>query len=69
MTVPIAFISDSQYSSEHRAWVLKLAGDFRARAGDAILHKWRLAAGRMGYRVREARVRQAHLVRTREFSR
>jgi hypothetical protein len=45
MTAPVAFISYSHDSRDHKAWVLRLAGDLRTRGIDAILDQWRLAPG------------------------
>src|SRR5258708_1537938 len=42
---PKAFISYSHDSSAHKDWVLKLAGDLRAKGVDVVLDQWDLAAG------------------------
>jgi hypothetical protein len=42
---PKAFISYSHDSSAHKDWVLKLAGDLRAKGVDVVFDQWDLAAG------------------------
>jgi len=45
MTAPKAFISYSHDSQEHKDWVLKLAGDLRAKGVDVVLDQWDLVPG------------------------
>jgi hypothetical protein len=45
MPPPIAFISYSNDSAEHVAWVEKLAGDLRSKGIDARLDRWELRFG------------------------
>jgi len=45
MPSPSVFISYSHDSSEHKAWVLRLATDLRAAGIDASLDQWDLAPG------------------------
>ena len=45
MDAPIVFISYSHDSTEHKAWVLRLATDLRNSGVDATLDQWDLALG------------------------
>jgi hypothetical protein len=45
MDTPTAFISYSQDSLAHKAWVLKLASDLRANGVDVVLDQWDLVPG------------------------
>ena len=45
MRTPVAFISYSHDSKEHKAWVLQLAKDLRAAGVDVILDHWDLSPG------------------------
>ena len=45
MNPPTVFISYSQDSPEHKAWVLKLATDLRTSGVDAVLDQWGLVPG------------------------
>src|SRR5713226_1231517 len=45
MTTPKAFISYSHDSDAHKAWVLRLASDLRAKGIDVVLDQWDLAPG------------------------
>ena len=45
MRAPKVFVSYSHDSSDHKAWVLKLASDLRAQGIDVILDRWDLVAG------------------------
>jgi TIR domain len=45
MNPPKVFISYSHDSSWHKAWVLKLAGDLRAKGVDVVLDRWDLVPG------------------------
>ena len=45
MAAPKVFISYSHDSDEHKAWVLKLAGDLRAIGIDVVLDHWDLVPG------------------------
>lgn len=45
MNEPLVFVSYSHDSSEHKAWVLKLATDLRTNGVDATLDQWDLVPG------------------------
>jgi hypothetical protein len=45
MSVPLAFISYSHDSEQHKAWVLQLATDLRSNGVDATLDQWDLSPG------------------------
>lgn len=45
MSEPVVFVSYSHDSPEHKAWVLRLATDLRARGLNAILDVWDLVPG------------------------
>jgi len=45
MTPPIAFISYSHDSAEHKKWVLDFATTLRSRGVDAVLDQWDLKPG------------------------
>jgi hypothetical protein len=45
MSAPVAFISYSHDSKEHKTWVAKLAGDLRNHGVDVVLDQWDLALG------------------------
>jgi hypothetical protein len=45
MPEPIAFVSYSHDSTDHKAWVLRLATELRALGVDTILDQWDLAPG------------------------
>jgi len=45
MSAPLVFISYSHDSGRHKAWVVQLATDLRAKGVDAILDPWDLSPG------------------------